>query len=426
MPDRNFLNLHLFNVMEVHEEAHDYHVDVETRVSIDKCPHCNTPGAVGFGRRKQQIRDLPMHGKRTTIYVNTRRYRCKACGKTFYEHLPYIEEGKTMTRRLVKWICEQAINRTFVSIAEDVGVSEGTVRLLFKEYGEQKNPTFNMPTPRWLGIDEIYLGKPRGVLADVENRAVLDLLVNRNKSTVISRLSKFKDKERIEFVAIDMWRPYKEAVELVLPQAQIVVDKFHVVRMANDAVEKVRKAMRAGMTAKQKLGLKRDRFLLLKRHGDLSAQELMLLDGWVNSFPDLFKAYRLKEEFYMIYDAADATEAKRRYEAWREAIPETQAHFWHDLVRAWTNWEAEILAHFSHRVTNAYTESLNSVIRVIDRVGRGYSFEALRMKILLMQSGQATDRPGFQPLDLADEERFPVNKPIDFETLMFALHAATF
>src|SRR5690554_8210541 len=79
---------------------------------------------------------------------------------------------------------------------------------------------------------------------------------------------------------MDMWRPYKDAVETVIPDAQIVIDKFHVVRMANEALERVRKSLREQSTPMQRRGLMHDRFVLLKRERDLKDKEAFLLDGW--------------------------------------------------------------------------------------------------------------------------------------------------
>ena len=69
-----------------------------------------------------------------------------------------------------------------------------------------------------------------------------------------------------------------------------------------------------------------------------------------------------------------------------------------DLVRAWENWTPWILGYFDHPVTNAYTESLNNLIRVMNRLGRGYSFEALRAKILFAEGAHKhkNSRPKFE------------------------------
>lgn len=75
-----------------------------------------------------------MHGKRVGVYVDTRRYQCQSCNKTFYEPLPDVDEKRKMTKRLVEWIGKQAITRTFTSIADEVGIVEGTVRSIFRDY----------------------------------------------------------------------------------------------------------------------------------------------------------------------------------------------------------------------------------------------------------------------------------------------------
>jgi transposase len=197
---------------------------------------------------------------------------------------------------------------------------------------------------------------------------------------------------------MEMWRPYKTAVNAVLPQATVVIDKFHIVKMANEALEKVRKSMRADLTIKQKRGLMHDRFVLLKRERDLTEKERFNLDGWVQNYPLLGEAYRLKEEFYEIYDAESIHDALAAYDSWFKSIPpELHEHF-HDLTRAFQNWMPEILNYFQHPVTNAYTESLNNLIRVMNRLGRGYSFEALRAKILFTEGAhfKQPSRPKFE------------------------------
>jgi hypothetical protein len=169
--------------------------------------------------------------------------------------------------------------------------------------------------------------------------------------------------------------------------------------MANDAVEKVRKSLREQLTPKQRRGLMHDRFVLLKRERDLNDKEALLLDGWTKNYPELGAAYRLKEAFYGIYEGSGSPQAAvAAYEAWNKAVvPEVRDAFG-DLIRAFTNWQPFILNYFEHPVTNAYTESLNSLIRVMNRLGRGYSFEALQAKILFTEGAHKhkLSRPKFE------------------------------
>ncbi len=250
-----------------------------------------------------------------------------------------------------------------------------------------------------MGIDEIHLIKPRCVISNIRNNTIVNMLPNRDKKTVVNYLYNLQGKEEVQYVAMDMWTPYRDAVQAVLPDARIVIDKFHVVRMANDAVEKVRKSLREQLTPKQRRGLMHDRFVLLKRERDLNDKERLLLDGWTKNYPELGAAYRLKEAFYGIYEGSSSPEAAiAAYEAWNKAVvPEARDAFG-DLIRAFTNWQPFILNYFEHPVTNAYTESLNSLIRVMNRLGRGYSFEALRAKILFTEGihKHTLSRPKFE------------------------------
>ena len=333
---------------------------------------------------------------RVGIYIDTRRYRCKSCGRTFYETLPEINQKRLMTNRLVAWIGKQAVKRTFASIAEEVGVVEGTIRLIFKDYVADLEKTVRFETPKWMGIDEIHLIKPRGVISNIQNNTIVELLPNRNKETVVRYLYNLAGKDGIQYVAMDMWQPYRDACQAVIPQAKVVIDKFHVVRMANDALERVRKSLRESLTPKQRRGLMHDRFVLLKRERDLTDQEQLLLSGWTRNYDELGEAYKLKEDFFKIYDAQSRDEAQALFIDWKHSMSPQVADAFHDLVRAWDNWTPFILNYFNHPVTNAYTESLNSLIRVMNRLGRGYSFEALRAKILFAEGAHKVVKPKFE------------------------------
>ena len=396
------LNLTGYEVLAVDTNEHDYHIKACVIATQESCIHCQSSGIVGFGRREQMVRDLPTHGKRVGLYINTRRFQCRACAKTFYEELPKIDEKRAMSKRLSSWIGRQAIKRTFASIAEEVGCTEFTVRSVFADYVQELEKTIRFETPKWMGIDEIHLIKPRGVITNIQNNTVVELLPNRNKETIIKYLTGLQGKEEIAYVAMDMWAPYRDAVLQVLPQAKIVIDKFHVVKMANEAVERIRKSFKADLPIKVRRTLMHDRFVLLKRESELVDKEALLLSGWANNFPTLGLAYRLKEDFFKIYDAKTRNDALALFAAWEITVTHEVRDAFSDLIRAWRNWQPYILNYFDHPVnhpiTNAYTESLNNLIRVMNRVGRGYSFEALRAKILFSEGAfkKELQRPKFE------------------------------
>jgi len=238
-------------------------------------------------------------------------------------------------------------------------------------------------TPRWLGIDEVHLtGQYRAVITNLEEQTVVELLPGRNLTSVRRYLSGLENKPKVELVAMDMWRPYRDAVQEQLPQARIIIDRWHVQRMANGALEMVRKALRSSLPDKERRMLKDDRYILLKRQSELNPEQLLKLSGWLQNYPVLNHAHALKEGFAPCGILENRLAALTAYAEWQAHIVPDAAWAFTPLVATVDRWRNEIFAYFDHPVTNAYTESLNNLIKLMHRIGRGYSFEALRAKIL--------------------------------------------
>jgi len=382
----NILKFPEYNILNVQENDSTYKIEVETAEPPLFCPLCGCKANLyKHTKHKQLIIDLPMHGKQVGIQVIRNRYKCRECSQTFYERLPRMDEKRGCTSRLVDYIERQSLQRTFVSLADEIGLNEKTIRNIFRDYVNRLEKTFRFQTPQWLGIDEIHIIKPRCVIANIQNNTIINILPDRNKSTVIDYLQKLPDRQRIKYVAMDMWPPYRDAVKVVLPQASIVVDKFHVLRMANQALDTVRNSIREGLKPKERCTLMHDRLILLKRRSELDTREQLILQSWTGFLKDLGMAYELKESFYGIWDSKTKREALQHLKEWQEQIPEHLEFAFKDLLTALENWQKEIFTYFDHTITNAYTESLNGLTRVMKRLSRGYSFDALKAKILFTE-----------------------------------------
>ena len=159
--------------------------------------------------------------------------------------------------------------------------------------------------------------------------------------------------------------------------------------MGNEALERVRRSLKTSLPPKVNLGLKRDRKLLTMRQRDLNDEQHLAVSGWLRTFPLLGEAYDLKERYYRIYDANTKEDAQGRYMEWEKSIPAELVKVFKPIPVAWRTWRPYILNHFDqHRITNAFTESFNAKIRAVYRNGRGYSFEALRAKVLFSENLQ--------------------------------------
>lgn len=373
--------------IELQENENDMLVKVEcVQAPPFVCPKCGDLNATFYkhGNNTIQVMDIPISGKRVGIKIRRKRYKCRSCEGTFNEAVEGTHEKRKMTDRLVTYIEKQAVKSTFTEVSRLIGVDEGTIRNIFSEYVERAEGEIVFETPRILGIDEIHFNrKYRLILTNIHERTIYDMVENRNKETVIARLSRIPNKHLIQVVTTDMWKPYKVAVNQVLPHAVLVIDKFHVIRMANEGLENCRKAIKGDMTQATAKRLKGERLLLLKRYKDLDENGLFKLHGWFDDFPDLREAYLLKELFYGIYDAPTRIEAEQLFEQWLErCLKFKYAHCFGAITSSLGNWHYEIFNYFDYRVTNALTESLNNLARKYDQSGRGYTFKMLRAKMM--------------------------------------------
>ncbi len=122
--------------------------------------------------------------------------------------------------------------------------------------------------------------------------------------------------------------------------------------------------------------------MLLSKQVDLDDDEIGLMLEWFRQYPLLGEAHALKEGFAAIWDQPSRADAELLYAKWRANIPAELTATFKELTTAMNNWHDEIFAYFEQRITNAYTESVNKLTKDMNRIGRGYSFEVLRARML--------------------------------------------
>lgn len=354
------------------------------------CPHCGSQSLAPNGTRRVIYRDVPVRGKPVTLEWDRQRFRCTEplCRKSSSDTHEALHDEFQMTRRLVKYIGERAIKTTFAAVAADVGLDERTVRRVFAGWSAEAMASIEFKTPRWLGIDEVHLlHNARCVLTSIDDKTLLDILPNRYKETVATRVLRIPDREKIEVVAMDMYRGYERVAAELLPQAKVIIDKWHVLKYADLGLENVRKSLRAGLPAKRRRTLVHDRFLLLRRASALRPDQALIVETWTNQFPLLGAAYRAKEAFHAVYDIPEKQAAINGWLFWKAALPKELHHPFEPLLSALKNWHEQIFNYFDgNRITNAYTEAINGLIKIDNRTGRGYSFDVLRARMMLSRN----------------------------------------
>jgi transposase len=364
------------------------HISCEHQHDVALCPHCQQPTDSGYDYKKRSVRHLDMLDMRTIIHFVQRRFDCTVCGKPFTDQLPWIELKRRETRAFEDYIYERVkkIPRKHVALQE--GLSESTVLDIFKRKAKESRRQLQ---PGVLGVDEISVRKGHKqyalVLSDLQRRCVIAVLPNRLQETFekwIDGLTK-EELKAIKVVSMDMWNPYRQAVRKKLPHAQIVADRFHVVKQLNHQLDLLRRKVQRDADDELAGLLKGSRWILLKNRRELTEEEEEKLRLILATFPEIRSIYLLREEFRTICGKIkDKDRAERFLRAWVYKACATGSRYLLKFAKTLSNWWSEFLNYFDDRVTQGFVEGINRAIRgIINRAFGFQIFDNLRLQILV-------------------------------------------
>ena len=383
--------MHGWKSVESNCTDHEQEIVAEHQIHPAACIKCGVADRLyKHGSKVVTYRDAPMRGMRAVVKARLQRYKCRDCGETFIQPVTGIYPNMRMTARCVRFIRNNCLRDTFTRVSENVGCDEKAVRTIAMEYIDELGKAYQTYLPDWLGIDETMLaGELRCVLTDVGERKPIDILDNRSLPTIATWLHANRNTGTLKGVATDMYRGYKSLINELFPGIPVVIDKFHVVRMANQAVDKVRIRIGKSKTKAENKHMKKARYRLHRADEKLTESDRFNLDILLDNEPEIAAAYALKNAFYAIYDSRSRKDAEQALDDWIASVkPPVDADF-AALVTAVKNWRTEILNIFDYPITNGYTEAVNGVAKVINRAGRGYTLPVLRAKMLYLRKDPA-------------------------------------
>ena len=382
----DYLNLPNVKTLRVHDvDEQEILVDVEGGVRPTRCPDVNCSGEhlVGNGSNTVVIRDIPRDGKWVWIRLRRRRVKCTICGRTASFHVNAFHPDRQMTIRLVLSIQQACLQETCASLSRRIGVDEGTIRDIAKAHIAHLDRSLSFGVPSVLGLDEFKIyGRPSAILTNIEARTIYDVLETRTAVHLRPVFEQIAASGQLEVVVTDMFEAYLRLVGQIAPRTPVVIDRFHVVRMANDAMERVRRRVQVRLAPEERKRLKRERGVFLSNAADLLPEAVALRDAWFGEAPELRAAYEAKEAFHTIYHAASRDAAERAFLLWRETLSDPGKRDFMQAGYAFSTHRVPILNYFEHRYTAGFTESVNRLAKDINRLGRGYSWEVLRARLL--------------------------------------------
>ena len=359
------------------------------------CPRCGkTTNFLLHQNNYCTIRDLPCGEQPIYLKVNRRLLRCSHCHKKFSEDLEFVRKRRRHTKRFVEKIIEEVLSSDIQNVGARNNVSEQEIETMLKDLGQElfQEKPINLNK---LGIDEIAVVKGQKnyyvVLVDLEKRKIVGLIEKRREKEIVEYLEAWGEEilSQIKEVSIDLWKSYKSIAEKLMPQAEIVADRFHVMKQVNDELDAARrKIKRATEKIKSKSqketilsGLKKSKYVLLKNEEDLNETEQEKLKELEKVAPILTQMHAFKEELRDIFETSkDWSEGLLDLADWLKDVSKYFPKSFGTIRR----WIGEIIAYFDERTTQGVVEGINNKLKLIKRRAYGFrNFDNFRLRSFL-------------------------------------------
>jgi transposase len=339
-----------------------------------------------------QVRDLDTGTTHIYLEFEYRRVYCPGCLAVKRETLSWLASSARLTQRFEDRIGLLCREMSVKKVAELNDLSWDQVCRMEKSYMrrlmEQHPPSEQL---RSIGIDEISVRKGHTyaiVVADLDQRRPIWLGGQGRTEKDMKLFYDTMGAERcksIELAVMDMWKPFRKVTQENATNAQIIYDKFHIIKHLANALDEVRRSEYKRVNEKDRRFIKGQRYTLLSHKSNLDMKGRKTLDVLLKANKRLHKAYLLKETFGQLWDYSNPTWARKFFENWKrqlrwQRLPSFEKFA--DLIE--NHWDGIIsYCHPDHKVSLGFMEGLNNKIRLIQRRAYGIKDqEYLMLKVV--------------------------------------------
>jgi transposase len=371
------------------------------RIARSVCIRCGQKSSRLHQNHRHIIKDISWGKKRVFLEINRRQFKCDKCERPFSEELDFIGWKRNYTKRLAAQTIEEVLADDIHTVAKKGVVTTAEIGRMIEDASKELSKVKPVGLKK-LGIDEIALKKGQGnycaVLVDIQTSKLLAILEGRTKEEIKKVLLDWGAEvlNNIEEVSIDLWAGYKSLGLEVIPNAQIVADRFHVMAQINKELDDCRKKERRVVLKKIKLaeseeeksvnekilvGITSSKYVLLKNQENLGRKQRKKLKELKNVSSQLKIMHELKEQFRKILNKKqDWFEGLIDLGKWLSKAKEYFPNSYGTIVR----WLDEIISYFDNRTTSGVVEGLNNKLKLIKRSAYGFrNFNNFRNRCLL-------------------------------------------
>lgn len=373
-----------------------------------KCPFCGSDEVIIKGYYKVKINNSVIRSRHLYVEIEMRRYKCKCCGKTFKENFSFYMPKRRISRAMEISITEDLKEMvTFTYLARQYDVSTNTIINIFDKIPRQ--PKLAMPNV--LCVDEFHFSNSKNkklkfpfVMSNPFSKEIIDMIESRKSDYLWDYFRKLSliDRSNVKYFVSDMNETYRSLKKAFFPDAVHIVDHFHIMKLFNNAIQKIRtKIMKSNdYGSKEYIFLKkhwkmfvcnRSRlkdFIKVGKNG-VVFDWTILVDATLRKYFDLNYAYSAREEFNKtVVKETYWLETKKSIDFFIQKLGHSEIIEMQEIAQTMSRWYNEIINAYSKTtygffLSNAIAEANNDNIQTLIDMSYGLGlFERMRNRVL--------------------------------------------
>jgi transposase len=386
---------HAFGIRGYHYRRTDYQggqtiFTIHQEPETCRCAACGSTDVQPRGTVERRFRLVPIGRRPAAAILAIPRVECRACGAVRQVEVRFADPRRSYTKGFERYALELSRHMTIRDVAKHLDVGWDMIKDIQKRDLSRRYAKPKLKHLRHIAIDEISIAKGHRyltVVMDLPSGAVVFVGDGKGAKALLPFWKRLRgSKAKVEAVAMDMSPAYREAVSTHLPKAKIVFDRFHVMKLFNEKLSDLRRALhREATDVMQKKVLKGTRWLLLKAAENLDEErdERKKLEEALALNKSLAVAYYLKEDLRQFWEQPGKKFATLFLEGWIKRAEASGIKVLQGMAKTLAAHRSGLLAYYDVMITSGPLEGTNNKIKTMKRQAYGFrDKEFFKLKIL--------------------------------------------
>jgi len=363
---------------ELNERKEELLIFVKPHKNGCRCPTCDRRCKILHQLTEPRVwRDLPVHGYKVELCYAPREIMCPTHGR-IQEKIPWADDHSRITYRFEFAMLVYCQIMTQKAAAQLLHIASSTLSDMLHRAITRIRQNHRIRNLKTIGVDEISYAKGHKyatIVYDLERSCVVWVGKGKGLETIDkffnTALSDYQ-KRHIKWASCDMSQAYITALEKHCPNATLVLDRFHIVKALNEAVDEVRKEQWRQAAPDERKSLKGLRWLLFRHSNTRKPEDTEILKALSKGNRRIHRAWVLKDEFEHFWDYKAPWAAERFLKRWTTTVLRSRLDPMRKFVKMIRKHSHRILPYIDSRLTNAVGEGINRIIKIVKNRASGF------------------------------------------------------